>query len=212
MKTLKKVAQAGMAAALLLGAPAMAQTEPAAAPAPPPAPPQAQRSTMADKLINSPFVQNWNTWGLTPSPTPHDVQGVTGGKALTIDVKRAGDPWSVGAVMTNSGAIKAGDVLLLGVWVRATKLPEGQSEARMPVVLLEAQGEPKVTLAQASNVAVGEGWTMLYASGVAPKDVAPGQSSIILQMGEAVQTLELGPALLFDFGPDYDRARLPQNP
>lgn len=182
MKTLKKAAQAGMAAALLLGAPAMAQTEPAAAPAPPPAPPQAQRSTMVDKLINSPFVQNWNTWGLTPSPTPHDVQGVTGGRALTIDVKRAGDPWSVGAVMTNSGAIKAGDVLLLGVWVRATKLPEGQSEARMPVVL-EAQGEPKVTLAQASNVAVREGWTMLYASGVAPKDVAPGESSIILQMG-----------------------------
>ena len=97
MKTLKKAAQAGMAAALLLGAPAMAQTEPAAAPAPP----QAQRSTMADKLINSPFVQNWNTWGLTPSPTPHDVQGVTGCRALTIDVKRAGDPWSVGAVMTN---------------------------------------------------------------------------------------------------------------
>lgn len=208
MKTLKKAAQAGMAAALLVGAPAMAQREPAAAPAPP----KAQRSTMADKLINSPFVQNWNTWGLTPSPTPHDVQGVTGGKALTIDVKRAGDPWSVGAVMTNSGAIKAGDVLLLGVWVRATQLPEGQSEARMPVVLLEAQGEPKVALAQASNVAVGEGWTMLYASGVSPKDVAPGQSSIILQMGQTVQTLELGPALLFDFGPDYDRTRLPQNP
>lgn len=62
MKTLNKAAQAGMAAALLLGAPAMAQTEPAAAPAPPQAPPQAQRSTMADKLINSPFVQNWNTW------------------------------------------------------------------------------------------------------------------------------------------------------
>lgn len=67
-------------------------------------------------------------------------------------------------------------------------------------------------LAQASNVAVGEGWTLLYASGVAPKDVAPGESSIILQMGQAVQTLELGPALLFDFGPDYDQARLPQNP
>lgn len=204
MKTLKKAAQAGLAMALMMGAPAMAQTESLAAPSP--------RSTMADKLINSPFVQNWYTWGLTPNPTPHDAQGVTGGKALTIDVKREGDPWSVGAVMTNSGAIKAGDVLLLGVWVRATQRPEGQSEARMPVVLLEAQGEPKVTLAQASNVAVGEGWTMLYASGVAPKDVAPGQSSIILQMGQAVQTLELGPALLFDFGANYDRARLPQNP
>lgn len=193
----------GLGIGLTLGTPVLAQIAPA---------PETPRASMIDKLINSPFVQNWNTWGLTPNPTPHDVQGVTGGKALTIDVKRAGDPWSVGAVMTNSGAIKAGDVLLLGVWVRASKLPEGQTATRMPVILLEAQGEPKVALAQASNVAVGEGWTMLYASGVAPKDVAPGQSSIILQMGQAVQTLELGPALLFDFGPDYDRARLPQNP
>lgn len=198
-----KTASIALSIGLMLGTPALAQTAPA---------PEAPRASMIDKLINSPFVQNWNTWGLTPSPTPHEVQGVTGGKALTIDVKQAGDPWSVGAVMTNSGAIKAGDVLLLGVWVRAIKLPEGQTETRMPVVLLEAQGEPKVALAQDSNVSVGQGWTMLYASGVAPKDVAAGQSSIILQMGQAVHTLELGPALLFDFGPDYDRARLPQNP
>ena len=209
MKTLSTALSIG----LMLGTPALAQTAPAQTePAASATPAPAARSTMIDKLINSPFVQNWSTWGLTPNPTPHDAQGVTGGKALTIDVKQAGDPWSVGAVMPNSGAIKAGDVLLLGVWVRASSLPEGQTETRMPVILLEAQGEPKVALAQASNVAVGEAWTMLYASGVATKDVAAGQSSIILQMGQAVHTLELGPALLFDFGPDYDRTRLPQNP
>lgn len=114
--------------------------------------------------------------------------------------------------MTNTGAIKAGDVLLLGVWVRAERLPEGQTETRVGALRLEGQAEPKVAVAQASNVAVGPQWKMIYASGVAPQDFAAGQSKIILQMGQAVHTLEVGPALLFDFGPDYDRTRLPQNP
>jgi hypothetical protein len=167
---------------------------------------------MIDKLINSPFVQNWNVWGLPSPPVPHAVEGVTGGKALTVIVPQAGDPWSVGAVMTNTGAIKMGDVLLLGVWVRATQLPAGATQSRIPLVLLEAQGETKVTIAQATNVAVGPGWTMIYASGIAQANFAAGQSTISLQMGQAQQTLELGPALLFDFGIDYDPARLPRNP
>jgi hypothetical protein len=200
-----KTASIALSIGLMLGTPVLAQTAPV---------PEAPRASMIDKLINTPFVQNWNTWGLTPAPTPtpHAAEGVTGGKALTIAVPRAGDPWSVGAVMTNTGAIKAGDVLLVGVWVRASRLPQGQTETRLPLILLEGQGEPKATLAQSTNLAVGEAWTMLYASGVASNDFGPGQSSIILQMGQAQHTLELGPALLFDFGPDYDRARLPQNP
>ena len=101
----------------LLSAPALAQT------AAPVASPQTERP-LIERLINTPFVQNWNTWGLASPPTPQAAQGVTGGKALSIDVRRAGDPWSVGAVMTNTGAIKNGDVLLLGVWVRAATLPD----------------------------------------------------------------------------------------
>ncbi|WAC58724.1 hypothetical protein [Brevundimonas sp. SL130] len=198
-----KILSIAVGLALLAGGSAVAQTEPS--------PPPTQRG-MIDHLINSPFVRNWNTWGLAAQPTPHAAEGVTGREALTIDVQRAGDPWSVGAVMTNSGAIKTGDVVLLGVWVRAVRLPEGQSETRVPIVLLEGQGEPKITLAQATNLVVRDEWRMLYASGVATADIAPGQSSIIIQMGQARHRLELGPALVFNFGPDYDRSQLPQNP
>lgn len=189
----------------LLSAPALAQT------AAPVASPQTERP-LIERLINTPFVQNWNTWGLASPPTPQAAQGVTGGKALSIDVRRAGDPWSVGAVMTNTGAIKNGDVLLLGVWVRAATLPDDQATTRIPLMLLEGAADPKPVLARATDVAVGPEWTMIYASGVAEADFAPGQTSIILQMGQARHKLELGPALLFDFGPDYDRARLPRNP
>ena len=205
MKTSTLITGAALALALGTALPSGAQT-PAA-----PAPAQSGPS-LIDRLINTPFVQNWNTWGLSSAPTPHAAQGVTGGQALTIDVARAGDPWSVGAVMVNTGEIKTGDVLLLGVWVRAERLPDGATETAVPLMLLEGTAEPKIRLAEASNIAVGTEWRMIYASGTATTDVAAGQSTIILQLGQAAHRLELGPALLFDFGPDYDRARLPRNP
>ena len=205
MKTTSAIA---LALSLLSGAPALAQTPPAASGAAT----GATERPLIERLINTPFVQNWNTWGLASPPTPQPAQGVTGGKALSIDVRRAGDPWSVGAVMTNTGAVKSGDVLLLGVWVRAAALPDNQTRTHVPLLLLEGATEPKPVLARATNVAVGPEWTMIYASGVAEADFAPGQTSIIMQMGQARHRLELGPALLFNFGPDSDRARLPRNP
>ena len=201
---MKTTSAIGLVFGLLSVAPALAQTPSPAA--------SATERPLIERLINTPFVQNWNTWGLTSPPTPQPAQGVTGGKALSIDVRRAGDPWSVGAVMTNTGAVKSGDVLLLGVWVRAAALPDDQTRTHVPLLLLEGATEPKPVLARATNVAVGPEWTMIYASGVAEADFAPGQTSIIMQMGQARHRLELGPALLFNFGPDYDRARLPRNP
>ena len=64
----------------------------------------------------------------------------------------------------------------------------------------------------ASDVPLGEGWQMVYASSRATADFAAGKTTVILQLGRDAQTLELGPALIFDFGPDYDPARLPTNP
>ena len=168
--------------------------------------------SLIDRLINVPFVQNWNTWGLSASPRPHPAEGVTGGEALTINVARAGDPWSGGGVMIKTGEITTGDVLLLGIWIRAERLPEGVTETTIPLMMLEGNSEPKVRLVEASNVAIGTDWQMIYASGIATTDVAPGDSSIILQLGQAAHRLELGPALLLDFGPDYDPVRLPRNP
>lgn len=188
-----------LAAVLILAAPAWAQA-PAAAPA---------QKKMADYMINRPYVDGWYSWGLNPGPTPQASAEVTGGKALVIEVKKAGNQWDVGAVMNNPGAIKKGDVVMLVAWVRRAAGPAG---TRLPLLLLESTDEPKTQLAIAQNVPIGETWTRIYASGVASADFAGGKTAIIVQMGRDAQTLELGPALLYDFGPDYDPARLPTNP
>lgn len=198
---MKPILAAAIAAVLALAGPAVAQT-------PAPAAPPVQKK-MVDYLINRPFVEGWYSWGLTPSPTPQAVTGVTGGKAMAFEVKKAGNPWDVGAVMPNTGAIRKGDIVLLAVWIRRAGGPAGTT---VPLLLLESSDEPKTTVAKAQNVPLGEGWQLVYASGQATADFAAGKTTVILQVGRDAQTLELGPALIFDFGPDYDPARLPTNP
>lgn len=193
---------AALAAVLALSAPAALAQDPVATPAP-------VQKKMVDYLINRPFVDGWYSWGLNPGPTPQAVAGVTGGKALVLDVRKAGNPWDVGTVMTNTGAIRKGDIVLLAVWVRRASGPAG---SKVPLLMLESTDEPKTALARAHDIPLGEGWQMLYASGQASADFAEGKTAIIMQMGRDAQVLELGPALLFDFGPDYDPARLPTNP
>jgi hypothetical protein len=190
-----------VAAALAMAAPAHAQA-PAAAPAP-------AEQKMADHLINRPQVDGWYSWGLTPGPRPQAVTGVTGGKAMVFDIKKAGNPWDVGMVTTNTGAIRKGDVILLGVWVRRASGPAG---SRIPLLMLESTDEPKTLQAKSQDIPLGEGWQMLYASGRATADFAEGKTVAVMQMGRDAQVLEVGPALMFDFGPDYDPARLPTNP
>lgn len=194
-----------VAAVLAVGAPAaLAQAPAASTPASLPA-----QKKMADYLINRPFVEGWYSWGLTPAPTPLAVTGVTGGKALVFDIQKAGNPWDVGAIMHNTGAIKKGDIVLVAVWVRRTSGPAG---TRIAALALESTDEPKTVLARVYDAPLGEGWQMIYASGQAAADFAAGKTAITMHLGRDPKVLELGPALLFDFGPDYDPARLPTNP
>lgn len=96
--------------------------------------------------------------------------------------------------------------------MRASRLPPGQARTRLPLILLEGSEAPKTQILRAIDVPVGPEWTMAYASARAIADLPPGGSTIVVQLGQAAHALELGPALLFDFGPDHDPARMPRNP
>ena len=102
----------------------------------------------------------------------------------------------------------AGDVMLAAVWVRKT----GPGDASLPLLMLESQTEPKTVIARSADVALGDAWTLVYASGTAPTAFGAGETSLILHLGRDAGTLEIGPGLLFDMGADYDVARLPTNP
>lgn len=170
---------------------------------------------MVDYVVNAPEVRNWNSWGVTPAPVPRRAEGVAGGQALRIAAQRGGQPWDVGAVMQNPSTVRAGDVVFVAVWVRHA---EGNAEpARLPLLAFEGQAAegddaPQITLARAENVRVGRDWGMVYALGTAPTDFAAGRTKVVVLLGAEGQTFEVGPALLYDFGPGFDASLLPRNP
>lgn len=202
-------ASGAVLAAALIFAPAVAtaQTPPAEGAQPSPAP-----RPMSDFLVNQPHVPNWNIWGLPNGPERRQDAGVTGGQALRVVVDRQGDPWSVGGVMPTHAAIQAGDVLLLAVWLRA--VPVGGADdaaARISLLGLEQKDVANGMIAMASDLTLNARWRMVYVSGVASKDYAADQTQIVIHLAAQPQTVDVGPALLFDMGSDFDRARLPVN-
>ena len=197
-----------LAAILTVCAPAVAMSQtaepaPAAAPAPRP---------MSDFLVNQPHVPNWIIWGLPNGPEVRTDPGVTGGQALRVVVSEQADPWAVGGVMPTNAAITTGDVLLLAVWLRAVPA-EGTDEAsaRISLLKLEQKDVPDGTIAAVSDIDVGARWQMVYASGVAGKDYAADQTAIAVLLAARPQTIDVGPALLFNLGPNFDVGRLPRN-
>ena len=203
-----KLSGAALAAVLALCAPAMAMSQtaepaPAATPAPRP---------MSDFLVNHPHVPNWIIWGLPNGPELRTDPGVTGGQALRVVVSEQADPWAVGGVLPTNAAITTGDVLLLAVWLRAVPAEgEDEASARISLLKLEQKDVPDGTIAAASDVDVSARWQMVYASGVAGKDYAADQTAIAVLLAARPQTIDVGPALLFNLGPDFDTGRLPHN-
>lgn len=203
-----RISAAVLAAALFFAPTAApAQTPPAegAQPSPTPRP-------MSDFLVNQPQVSNWNIWGLPNGPERRQDSDVTGGQALRVVVPGQVDPWAVGGVMPTHAAIRSGDVLLLAVWLRAVPADGAdEASARISLLKLEQKDVPDGTIAAASDVDVGARWQMVYASAVATKDHAADQTAIAVLLAARPQTIDVGPALLFNLGPDFDAGRLPRN-
>lgn len=169
----------------------------------------AQDDDILQYLVNNPSVDSWQVLGVARPPRPQRAEGVLGDRAVRIAARRSAQPWDVAAQMPVSGEIKQGDTILLAVWARLAVAPEGAQSSRIPLRVQE-NTPPYAALAEDAG-SVGSTWGMIYASGVATKDHAAGSTSLSVHLAGADQTLELGPALLLNFGQNYDAAKLPRN-
>jgi len=171
--------------------------------------PRAQDEDILQNLINNPSVASWQVLGVNRPPRPQHAEGVLGERAIRVAARRSDQPWTIAAQMPVTGAIKQGDTVLLAVWARLAVAPPGAETSRLPLRVQEA-APPYAALAEDAGT-VGPTWGMIYASGVAAKDYAPGAANLSVHLAGADQTVELGPALLLNFGQDYDAAKLPRN-
>ncbi|AQR61473.1 hypothetical protein BZG35_07270 [Brevundimonas sp. LM2] len=186
----------GLIAAVLLTGTALA------APAP-------QDDDIVQYIINNPPVTSWQINGVETQPRPRRAEGVLGERAVSVRASRAEQPWTTAGQMTIRGAIKQGDTILLAVWARLATPAPGQTTSPLPIRVQQATA-PYTAIAEATGQ-IGPSWKMVYASGVARQDYAEGTTNLAVHLATADHTVELGPALVLDFGQNYDAAKLPIN-
>lgn len=173
------------------------------------APASGQDDDITKYIINNPPVTSWHVNGVQDQPRPRHADGVLGERAISVRAQTSSQPWTVSAQMPIRGEIKQGDTVLLAVWARLATPPSGQTTSRLPV-RIQQSAAPYGAVAE-GNGEIGPEWKMVYASGVAAQDYAGGETNLAVHLATANHTVELGPALVLDFGQNYDARKLPAN-
>lgn len=169
----------------------------------------ARAETIQDKFINVPSVGAWNVLGAAAEV--RDDNGIPGGQSIRIAVPAKGaNPWDVQAIAGVTKPIKKGDIILVAFWARAEVPAEGQSTAVISSIRFQVTTPPYTSVFDA-QASVGSTWKMYYASGTADRDYAVGTVGVSMHLATAKQTIDLGQVIIVDFGPDYDRSKLPRN-
>lgn len=164
---------------------------------------------MARKAINDP-VASWGIWG--PAKIDFSTDPALPGRyfrRVAVSPKPA-QAWDIGAYVLISKPVKKGDVLLLAFWARATTPPAGSDFLELSARIYEVE-PPKADITPETQFFVGREWKLYYASGVAKKDYPAGTLGCGMLLGANEQTVDLGPAYIVDYGPDYDMSTLPSN-
>jgi hypothetical protein len=170
-------------------------------------PAAARQDDIMQHIMGQPSLA-WSVYGLQRPVRARPAPEVPGGQAVRIEVGQArANPWDVGAGQPVQGDIHAGDVILLAVWARAEQLPDGQQSASLPMMVTQtaAPYTPVIT----RNVPVSREWGMVFVKGVAAEDRLNGSAGVSVHLGGAGQTIDLGPAFVFNLGQGYDLSKLP---
>lgn len=130
---------------------------------------------------------------------------VPGERAQRVQGRAGANPWVVQARSPISGGINQGDVVMVMYYARAEQAPEGG--AVLPT-LLQLEGAPYTT-GLSANKSITDQWEQHCFHGVATADLPGGRSQVAIHLGTAEQVIDLGPVFVFNFGPNYDRANLP---
>lgn len=168
----------------------------------------AGKNDMLDHLVLAASADSWSV--VNTATKVIDDPGVQAGKATRIASRKSANPWDTQAAFTLSKPLKQGDIFLVAYYARVVTPPPGATTALVPAALLGLNKPPYSTVAS-DGAAFGPKWGLYYTSGVADKDYPPGALNFNVQLAAADQEVDLGPAFVFNFGPDYDRSKLPHN-
>jgi len=158
-------------------------------------------------MILSASADSWNGFGGQIAVRKDD--SVQAGLATRVTSKKGANAWDTAATITINKPITKGDVILGAFWARVETPPAGSTTTLVPINIGMGKA-PYSTLAGDAATLTGK-WAMIYVSGVAEADFPAGSLNLAVQLATDVQVVDLGPAFVLDFGPTYDRTKLPHN-
>lgn len=169
----------------------------------------AQKSgDMIDHLIVSASADSWNIIGGTAAL--RDDEGVKGGKATRVSVRKGANPWDVQATIAIPQAVNKGDILLAAYYARIETAPAGTATGVISQSGIQLTKPPYSAIGAEPASPTGK-WGVYYASGTATADQPKGSLGLTLHLASADQVVDLGPVFLFNLGSDWDRSKIPHN-
>lgn len=170
----------------------------------------AVEADLSSKMVNDPTV-GWYVFGAIAKGALIEDKTVTGGTAERVVVSAPGaNPWDAGGVAANVKPVASGDVLLLAFWAKAVEPPTGQTDISI-IARMQETIAPYTSLGAQESLHLTGQWKLYYVRAVAPKDYGRGQMGGSLSFATGVQTFDLGPILLLNFGQGFDLNKLPVN-
>ena len=148
-------------------------------------------------LINSPSAGSWIAYGSQTSKKITDAN-VQGGSAFEVQVTTAGpQSYSTAAQQDLTGPIKAGDKLIAVLWLKANSADGSPTPLHLRLQVNSGSYDGIVD----GDVNVTNTWQRYPLQGVSTADHTKGSAVLVVHLGQAKQTIDLGPAFVLDMGP-----------
>lgn len=129
-----------------------------------------------------------------------DDANVQGGKALRVTVAKKGvNAWDSVVESAVKKPIKAGDQLILAFQARLQQGDGGATTVTLPYNAIQLSAAPYSSVVQGS-VDIGTEWKLQQIKGKADKDYAADTVKATIQLGNAKQTVDLGPIIILNMG------------
>lgn len=148
-------------------------------------------------LINSPGAGSWIAYGSQTSKQIKDAN-VQGGGAFEVQVTAAGpQSYSTAAQQDLTGPIKAGDKLIAVLWLKTNSADAAPTPLHLRLQVNSGSYDGILD----GDVTVTNTWQRYPLQGVSTADHAKGTAVLVVHLGQAKQTIDLGPAFVLDMGP-----------
>lgn len=162
---------------------------------------QAPVDDIASRIISTPAPGSFRLDGALARGSVRRDPAVQGGKALRVQVPgRSEQAWSVAVSVPVTGAVRAGDTLVLAFWARLERGENGAMATELPYNAVQMAGAPYTPLFTGAAT-IGPEWRMHEIRGRADRAYAAGELNVSIHLATTRQTVDLGPVFVLNMGP-----------